>query len=145
MKKIRKGRKMLIILLIIFVAIIATIAITRTIKESKEPKAPEEPEDQGTVIPLPETTYSDMEVKNVQMEYLKENDETEIRMEIHNTTSEKIEHEMFTVVWIGPDDEILAKLGYTEITNLDVGESCNVSSILSGDLTTTKEVRLIKE
>lgn len=145
MKKIRKGRKMLIILLIIFVAIIATIAITRTIKESKEPKAPEEPEDQGTVIPLPETTYSDMEVKNVQMEYLKENDETEIRMEIHNTTSEKIEHEMFTVVWIGPNEEILAELGPTKIEDLDVGDVCSVSNILPGDLTSTKEVKLIKE
>lgn len=99
----------------------------------------------GPTIPLPETTYSGMEVKNVQMEYLKENDETEIRMEIHNTTSEKIEKESFTVVWIGPNGETLGELGPTSIENLDIGEVCSVSSILSGDLTTTKEVRLIKE
>lgn len=99
----------------------------------------------GPTIPLPETTYSGMEVKNVQMEYLKENDETEIRMEIHNTTSEKIEKENFTVVWIGPNGETLGELGPTLIEDFNVGEVCSVSSILPGDLTTTKEVRLIKE
>lgn len=142
MKKIRKGKKKLIILLLIIVAIIATVVIINIVKK---PKSPEEPEYQDPIISLPETTYSNMEVKNIQMEYLKENNETEIRMEIHNTTSEKVEKEIFTVVWIGPNDEILAELGHTKIEDLDVDEVCSVSNILPGDLTTTKAVKLIKE
>lgn len=141
MKKIRKGKKKLIILLLIIVAIIATVVIINIVKK---PKAPEEHEDQRKIISLPETTYSDMEVKNVQMEYLKENNQTEIRMEIHNTTSEKIEKEDFDVVWIGQDGQPLTTI-ITQIIDLEVGEQHGVSVVLPGDLTSTKEIKLIKK
>lgn len=141
MKKVRKGKKMLIILLIAIVAIIATVVIVNI---KKKQQTPSEPEAESEIIPLPETTYSEMEVKNVQMEYLKDNNETEIKMEIHNTTSNKIDKEKFDVVWIGPNEETLAKIN-TQIKDLDVGEQHNLSVILPGNLTKTKEIKLIEK
>ena len=70
MKKIRKSQKRLITIFIIIIAIIVIIGIVGFVLKRQ---APEETENQDTIITLPETQYSDMEVKNVQMEYLKEN------------------------------------------------------------------------
>lgn len=140
MKKVRKGKKMLITMLLVVAVVLATIVIVSIVRKNKS----KEPENENTVITLPETTYSEMEVKNVQMEYLKDNDETEIKMEIHNTTSNKIEKEKFDVVWIGPDEKILGKIN-TQIKDLDVGEQHNLSVILPGNLTETKEIKLVKK
>ena len=72
MKKIRKGKKKLIITVIaIAVVMIAVILIVNIIKKNQEKQMPTETEKQQ-VIPLPETTYSDMKVTDIQMEYLKE-------------------------------------------------------------------------
>jgi hypothetical protein len=66
MKKIRKGKKMLLIILIAIIAIIAAIVITNIVKNISS--GPEVPIDEtAQVIPLPETTYSDMEVKNIEI------------------------------------------------------------------------------
>ena len=141
MRKIRKGRKKLIILLIAIVVIIATIVIVNIVRNSGDP---EQPSDPGAIIPLPETTYSNMEVRNVQMQYLTENDQTEITMEIHNTTSERVEREKFDVVWIGADETTLARIE-TEISDLDVGKTHAISVVLPGNLTSTTEIRLVEK
>ena len=75
------------------------------------------------------------------MEYLKDNNETMITLEIHNTTSNKVENERFDVLWIGPNDNILGQLP-TDISVLEVGEACEISVILPGDLTATKQIKL---
>lgn len=143
MKKIRKGKKMLLIILIAIIAIIATIVITNIVKNiSSEPEVPID--ETAQVIPLPETTYSNMEVKNIQMEYLKNNDQTMVTMKIHNTTEKKVENERLDVVWIDQDEKILGQIE-TWIQKLDVGEQYEISVILDGDLTATKQVKLIKK
>lgn len=143
MKKIRKGKKMLLIILISIIAVIAAIVITNIVKNISS--GPEVPIDEtAQVIPLPETTYSNMEVKNIQMEYLKNNDQTMVTMKIHNTTEKKVENERLDVVWIDQDEKILGKIE-TWIQKLDVGEQYEISVILDGDLTATKQVKLIKK
>ena len=69
----------------------ATVVIVNIV--NKQPETPQEPEEVQQVIQLPETTYNNMEVKNVQMEYLKDNDETIVKMELHNTTENVLENE----------------------------------------------------
>ena len=141
MKKMRKGKKMLLLLIIAIIVVIATIVIINIVNRHKEPEVPEEV---NQVIPLPETTYSDMQVKNIQMEFLKDNNETMVSMEIHNTTSVKVENESLDAILIGPDDNTLGQL-QTYIKSLDVGEQYNISVILKGDLTATKQIKLVKK
>lgn len=141
MKKMRKGKKMLLLLLIAIVVVIATVVIINIVNRHKEPEIPE---DVNPVIPLPETTYSDMQVKNIQMEFLKDNNETMVSMEIHNTTSVKVENESLDAILIGPDDNTLGQL-QTYIKSLDVGEQYNISVVLKGDLTATKQIKLVKK
>ena len=109
MKKIRKGKKMLIICFIAIVAIIAAVIIISNIV-NKEPGTAETPEEATIIIPLPETTYSNMEVKNIEMEYLKNNNETMVTMEIHNTTTNKVEKENLDAILIGEDENTLGQI-----------------------------------
>ena len=140
MKKMRKGKKMLIICLIGIVVVIAAILIINNVVNKEPGKTGEE---ENLIIQLPETTYSNMEVKNLQMEYLKDNDETMISMEIHNTSDKKVEDEDLDVYLVGPDEQILGQI-LTSIEVLDLGEQYNISVVLHGDLTTTTHVKLVK-
>lgn len=143
MKKIRKGKKVLIMILIAIVVIaVAAIIITKVV--NKKTETPTTPEEQQQVIPLPETTYSEMQVRNIQMEYLKDNNETMITMSIYNTTSSKVKDENLTAILIGPDDNVLGQLP-TYIDKLDVNEQYDISVIFKGDLTSTKQIKLEKK
>lgn len=142
MKKIRKGKKMLLIILVAIVFVIATVVVVNIV--NKLTKEPEGPTELNQVIPLPETTYSDMQVKNIQMEYLKNQDKTMVTMEIHNTTKNKVENEYLDAILIGADENVLGQM-QTWIKNLDAGEQYNISVILKGDLTATTHIKLIKK
>ena len=85
-----------------------------------------------------------MEVKNIVMEYLRDQNKTMVSMEFHNTTQNKIEDDHFTAMLVGENENLLGKLP-TWIQELDVGETYKVEVILSGDLTATTQVKLVKE
>lgn len=142
MKKVRKGKKMLITTLIAIVVVIAIILIVVQVRKNNKPSTPTEEDNQ--VIALPKTTYSGMEVSNIYMEYLKDNNETMITMTVTNTTSQKVEKEVFNTILIGDKENVLGQMGYTTISNLDVGEQHNISVIYKGDLTGTKQIKLEK-
>ena len=142
MKKVRKGKKMLITTLIAIVVVIAIILIVVQVRKNTKPSVPTEEDNQ--VIALPKTTYSGMEVSNIYMEYLKDNNETMITMTVTNTTSQKVEREVFNTILIGENENVLGQMGYTTISNLDVGEQHNISVIYKGDLTGTKQIKLEK-
>ena len=143
MKKVRKGKKMLISLIAIvaiIVVVFAIVAITKAVKKNKENQSQE---GQETAISLPDTTYSDMEVKNIYMEYLKDEDKTMVSMSILNTTDTKVEDESLNAILIGSDENVLGQM-QTWIQSLDVGEQYDISVILNGNLTWTKVVKLEK-
>lgn len=142
MKKMRKGKKLLLILLVLIVVIIAAVLIIKNVVEKMPPQ--EEPEEPEIIIGLPETTYSDMEVRNIELEYLRDNNETMVSFEIHNTTAAKVEHEDLYAILVGPDDNMLGKL-QTYIEGLDVGEQYDISVVYKGDLTATKQIKLEKK
>ena len=141
MKWLRKGKKMLLLLLITILVVVLSVVVIRLINNKVEP---EKPVDTQQVIPLPETTYSDMQVKNVQMEYLKNNDETMVSFEIHNTTSNNVEKENLDAILIGPDENVLGQM-QTYIDVLGPGEQYDISVILKGDLTSTTQIKLVKK
>ena len=142
MKKIRKGKKMLIILLVAIVVIVAAIFMIKGIV-NKLPGV-ETPEETPQIIALPQTTYSDMEVKNIEMEFLKNNNETMVTMEIHNTTKNSVANENLDAILIGPNENVLGKI-QTYIQKLEPGEQYDISVILKGDLTAATQIKLIKK
>lgn len=147
MKKIRKGqKKILIILVTIILLVIATVLIVKFV--NKQPQTPSGEEiEYEPIIQLPNITYSGMEVRNIQVKLLRDNDEgrgeTVLSMEIHNTTSQKVENEKFTAILLGPNEEIIGQMP-TSITKLDVGEQFNTQVVLDGDLTAVKQIKLIE-
>ena len=143
MKKVRKGKKMLItaiVVIAIVILICAIVAITKVVKKNKDNKVQTEDE---VAISLPDTTYSNMEVKNIYMEYLKDEDKTMVSMSILNTTDKKVEDESLNAILIGSDEDVLGQM-QTWIQTLDVGEQYDISVILNGNLTGTKVVKLEK-
>lgn len=142
MKKMRKGKKMLLILIIAIVAVLAIVGIVNIVKNSKEPK---EPEYEDQIISLPETVYSDMQVKDIHMEYLREQNKTKLRMTIDNTSTKTVSNESFNAIFIGPDDEILGQLPTSIEGELAVGDQYAVEVVLSGDLTSAKSIKLVEK
>ena len=141
MKKLRKGQKRLIIIVAAILAVIALVFIIRGIVNKKPG---ETPTDTPQIIALPDTTYSDMQVKNVEMEYLKNNNETMVSMEIHNTTSNNVTDEDLDAILVGPNENVLGQI-QTYIQELAPGEQYDISVILKGDLTATTQIKLVKK
>ena len=143
MKKMRKGKKMLLIMLVAIIAIIAIAIIINLVK--KEPSTPGGSEIQyEPVVQLKETTYSVMEVKNIQAKYLKDNNETVLSMNIHNTTTEKVENNNYIAILIGPNEEILGQMD-SVIPSIDVGQEINTQVVYDGDFSAVKQIKLIEK
>lgn len=143
MRKMRKAKKKLIIIFIVIV-IIATvlIAVIRNINKKKNEQ--NQQNEQQTVISLPDTTYSNMEVKDVYMEYLKNEDKTMVSMSILNTTTKKVENEKLNAILVDADGNVLGQMP-TWIQSLNVGEQYDISVILNGNLTATQSIKLEKK
>lgn len=143
MKKVRKGKKMLIIaLIIIAIIVIATVIIVNIVNKNQKKTTP--PAEQQQVILLPETTYSDMEVKNIQMEYLEQNDETSITMSIFNTTTKEVSNEHLDAILIDANENVIATTE-TFINELGVGEQYEITVIINGNLTSATKIKLMEK
>ena len=141
---LRRNRKNFIIYIVVwlFIAIVLIVKNINKAPGTQDPEIEYEP-----IIQLPSITYSGMEVRNIQVKLLKDNDdgkgETVLSMEIHNTTTEKVENEKFTAVLLGPNEEIIGQMP-ASITELDVGQQYNTQVVLDGDLTAVKQIKLIE-
>ena len=141
MAKTRKIKKKALLGLIAILLIVLVVVIVVLVRK---PKDPETPVDEGNpVYELPETEYSNMEVKNVEMEYLKDNNQTMITMEFNNITQNRIENENIEVLWINADGVVIGRMP-THIPELDPGKQYSISVIQKGDLTATAQIKLEK-
>ena len=136
MKKVRKGKKMLITFMVAVVVLIIAIIIIVNVTKNKKNNKPSDEE-------LPETTTeAGLEAQNISMEYLADNDQTMITMRVINNTSAKVPDEEFNAILIDGDDNVLGQLRTGTNTDLDVGEECEISVIYRGDMRATKRVKL---
>ncbi len=128
----------------ILLIIVAIIAVIFTVKYFRnKPKEVALDENTEPSILLPDTTYSDMPVKDINMTFLKDNNETMISMVIDNTTQTHIQNESLNAILLDEKGEVLSKMS-TYINDLPVGESYSISVIQKGDLTATKSIQLQK-
>ena len=121
MRKTRKGKKIIgMILIAVIVLIIVIVAIVLIVKNAGK-NGENTVSEQQTAIPLPDTTYSGMEVTDVYMEYLDDQDQTMVSMSILNTTQNAVENESLNAILVGADGEVLGQM-QTWIQSLGVGE-----------------------
>lgn len=145
MKKVRKGKKMLITMIIAIIAIILAVVIIVNVVKKKQETPGSETEEQQQIFELPETkTESGMDVQKISMEYLKNNDQTMVTMRITNTTGQKVKEENFKAILIDGSDNVLGSMPTGTSVDLGVGEQCEVTVIYSGDLTATQRIKLEK-
>ena len=143
MKKVRKGKKMLLTMIIAVIAIVIVVVVIVNIVKHKSKNPGTDAEEQQQVFELPETkTDSGMDVEKISMEYLKDNDQTMVTMRITNTTGQKVQEENFKAILI--DGSELGSMPTGTSVDLDVGEQCEVTVIYSGDLTATQRIKLDK-
>ncbi len=145
-RKIKKGK--LAAVAIAIVAIIAIIVIVIVVKNNNGgtgliKKPGQDTQDETVVYDLPETTYSDMQVTNVEMEYLADNNETMVSMVINNTTETPVQQETLTAYLIDKSDNTIGQTS-TWIESLNPGEQYSISVVLKGDLTATTQIKLQK-
>lgn len=138
----RKKNKKRLLLLAIILLIIAVVIIIVNVNKNKN--KPETPSDTNPVYDLPDTSYSNMEVKYVQMEYLKSQNQTMVSFQINNTTTKNVENENVNVLFINDNGEVLGTMT-TLINKLAPGEETAVSVIYKGDITGTTVIKLEKE
>lgn len=144
MKKVRKGKKMLITMIIAIIAIILAVVIIVNVTK-KKPETPGTDTEQQQIFELPETkTESGMDVQKISMEYLKDNNETMVTMRITNTTGQKVQEENFKAILIDGSDNVLGSMPTGTSVDLNAGEQCEVTVIYSGDLTATQRIKLEK-
>lgn len=145
MKKVRKGKKMLITMIIAIIAIILAVVIIVNVVKKKQETPGSDTEEQQQIFELPETkTESGMDVQKISMEYLKNNDQTMVTMRITNTTGQKVKEENFKAILIDGSDNVLGSMPTGTSVDLNVGEQCEVTVIYSGDLTATQRIKLEK-
>lgn len=143
MKKSLNIKKLLITLLIIVAIIVAIIFVINYFKN----RNPEDPDisEKTPVIQLPDTTYSDMEVTNIAIEYRKQYNKTVLTFTMNNTTGKKVDNQFFTAILIGENDEILAKMDSVYIQELEIEQQHRLSVIYEGDVTATKQIKLVEK
>lgn len=145
-RKVRKGKVILVgIAIVIIIAVIAAIIINVINKNNKsESKKPEETTSKETVVyDLPDITYSEMQVTNIEMEYLEDNNETMVSMIINNTTENAVENESLTAYLIDGNGETVGQTK-TFISSLAPGGQYSITVILKGNLTSTAQIKLQK-
>lgn len=135
------NKKVIILIAIVIAVVLIVVLIASLVNKSKKPTDDSQNEEQNIVRDLPDTKYSDMTVNNVQMEYLKQNNETMVSMTINNTTNRKVVNERVTALLLNESGEVLDKMN-TFIDSLDINEQYNITVIFKGDLTSTTQIVL---
>lgn len=143
-RQIKKG-KIAVVAVAILVVIIAIVLVVKFInKDSEGGKGKGQQQKQEAVVyELPDVTYSDMQVTDIEMEFLEDNNETMVSMIINNTTDRQVENESLTAYLIDANGETVGSTK-TFIASLAPGAQYSITVILKGNLTTTTQVRLQK-
>lgn len=144
-RKLKKGKIAVLAIIALIVIIVGIVLIMKNNSgDGSISKKPEEDTQEKTVVyDLPDITYSDMQVTNIEMEYLKENNETMVSMVINNTTEVPVAQETLTAYLIDKSENVLGETK-TYIESLNPGQQYSISVVLKGDLTATTQIKLQK-
>lgn len=143
-RQIKKGKIATVVIAIILVVLVVTLVVKFINKDTDEGKTKGQQQKQEAVVyDLPDVTYSDMQVTDIEMEFLEDNNETMISMIINNTTETPVENESLTAYLIDANGETVGSTK-TFIASLAPGAQYSITVILKGNLTSTTQIRLQK-
>ncbi len=146
-RKIKKGKIIAVLAAIVIVVIAVVLVVKFANKDTEDAKkggsTGEQTAQEAVVYDLPDVTYSEMQVTNIEMEYLEDNNETMISMIINNTTENQVENESLTAYLIDANGQTVGQTR-TFIASLAPGGQYSISVILKGNLTTTTQIKLQK-
>ena len=143
-RQIKKGKIAAVVIALIVVVIAVVLVVKFINKDTEESKSKgQQQKQEAMVYDLPDVTYSEMQVTDIEMEYLEDNNETMVSMIINNTTENQVENESLTAYLIDANGETVGSTR-TYIASLAPGGQYSIAVILKGNLTTTTQVRLQK-
>lgn len=145
-KKIKVGKIVAVVVAILVVVLAVVLIVKFANKDTEDVKKGQKGQQQKeetVVYDLPDVTYSDMQVTDIEMEYLEDNNETMVSMIINNTTETAVENESLTAYLIDGNGETVGQTK-TFISSLAPGEQYSITVILKGNLTTTAQIKLQK-
>ena len=143
-RQIKKGKIILVASIIVIIAIVGVIIFKLVNKNTESGnKGKEQQQQEAVVYDLPDVTYSDMQVTNIEMEYLEDNNETMVSMIINNTTENAVSNETLTAYLIDANGQTVGQTK-TYIASLAPGGQYSISVILKGNLSTTTQIKLQK-
>ena len=141
-KSVKMPAKMPVIMAaIVVIAIIVAIIIIITRNKGKQEQVG--PTNEMVGITLQDTTYENMQVGNISMEYLDDNNQTMVSMTIYNTTDRTVQDEDLNAILLNENGEQVSSI-QTFIKSLAPGEEYDISVVLKGNLTQTKSIKLEK-
>lgn len=146
-RKIKKGKIIAVAVALVVIVVAVVLVVKFMDKDTEDSKkgttgnAQQQTED--VTYDLPDITYSDMQVTDIEMEYLEDNNETMVSMLINNTTETAVENESLTAYLIDANGETVGQTR-TYISSLAPGGQYSISVILKGNLTSTTQIKLQK-
>ena len=143
-RQIKKGKIAAVVIALIVVVIAVVLVVKFINKDTEESKSKgQQQKQEAMVYDLPDVTYSEMQVTDIEMEYLEDNNETMVSMIINNTTENQVENESLTAYLIDANGETVGSTR-TYIASLAPGGQYSITVILKRNLTTTTQIKLQK-
>ncbi len=146
-RKIKKGKIIAVAIALVVIVIAVVLVVKFVNKDTEDGKkgqaGQQQQKEEAVVYDLPDITYSEMQVTDIEMKYLADNNETMISMMINNTTGNKVENESLTAYFIDSNGETIGSTR-TYIASLEPGGQYSITIILKGNLTTTAQIKLQK-
>lgn len=143
-RQIKKGKIAAVVIALIVVVIAVVLVVKFINKDTEEGKTKgQQQKQEAMVYDLPDVTYSEMQVTDIEMEYLEDNNETMVSMIINNTTANQVENESLMAYLIDANGETVGSTR-TYIASLAPGGQYSITVILKGNLTTTTQIKLQK-
>lgn len=137
MKNLNKT-KLVVVIIVALVVIAAIILGVILIGKNKE-----NPSANAGTISKTESEFEPLAVKNLEMTYNEEKNETLIVFLVENKTNERVEKQKMKIHLLDENDGLIAGLETNEIT-IDPKGSHKVDLTLAGNIKTIKKLKLVK-
>lgn len=137
MKNINKTKLAIVIIvaLVVIAAIILGIIFLGKNKEDPYAKA-------GSISKT-ESEFEPLTVKDIEMKYVQEKNETIINFAIENKTDERVEKQKMKIQLLNENDQLIAGIETNEIT-IDPKGSHPINLTLAGNIQGIKKLKLVK-
>lgn len=137
MEKINKTK--LVIIIIVALVVIAAITLGVIFLGKKE----EDPYAKAGTISKTDSEFEALRVKEIELKYVEESNETKLDFAIENLTDEKIEKQEIKIHLLDENEALISGLT-VNVATIDPKGSYKVNITLGGNIQTIKKIKLVK-